>query len=230
MNIYQKLIEVRKTADYLKKDNAGFQFKYVSSSQTLLALREKMDEMNLLLVPEITDYKWTKLIEGTNSKGNVTIDILTELKINYMWINADKPEEILTIGWYGQGIDTNGEKGVGKALTYAEKYFLLKFFNIATDKDDPDAHQGKPEATNKPPNSEGNKKTPTEDKIDTTKAQSVYMLAIKKGFDDAKVKDLIKKKYKVESAKDLTLSQFNELMINLDKLPNKEKEITNDGK
>jgi hypothetical protein len=39
--------------------------------------------------------------------------------------------------WYGQGIDS-GERGVGKAMTYAEKYFLLKFFNIPTDEDDPD--------------------------------------------------------------------------------------------
>ena len=32
-------------------------------------------------------------------------------------------------------VDIAGEKGVGKALTYGKKYFLLKFFNIATDKD-----------------------------------------------------------------------------------------------
>ena len=37
----------------------------------------------------------------------------------------------------------DGEKGVGKALTYAEKYFMLKFFNIPTDKDDPDSFQKK---------------------------------------------------------------------------------------
>src|SRR5690606_10249645 len=50
--------------------------------------------------------------------------------------------------WYGQGIDIAGEKGVGKALTYAEKYYLLKTFNIATDKDDPDSFQDKQEGTN----------------------------------------------------------------------------------
>lgn len=49
--------------------------------------------------------------------------------------------------FYAQGIDTEGEKGVGKALTYAEKYFLLKQFNIATDTDDPDSFQNKMDAT-----------------------------------------------------------------------------------
>ena len=42
------------------------------------------------------------------------------------------------MSFYGQGVDISGEKGVGKALTYAEKYFLLKFFNIPTDEADPD--------------------------------------------------------------------------------------------
>lgn len=32
-------------------------------------------------------------------------------------------------------------EGIGKALTYAEKYFLLKQFNIPTDNDDPDSFQ-----------------------------------------------------------------------------------------
>jgi hypothetical protein len=50
---------------------------------------------------------------------------------------------MITCTWYGQGVDIAGEKGVGKAMTYAEKYFMLKFFNIPTDKDDPDSFQDK---------------------------------------------------------------------------------------
>lgn len=43
------------------------------------------------------------------------------------WINIHNPSEIVACSWYSQGVDIEGEKGVGKALTYAEKYFLLKF-------------------------------------------------------------------------------------------------------
>ena len=32
-------------------------------------------------------------------------------------------------------------KAHGTALTYAERYFLMKFFNIPTDEDDADAKQ-----------------------------------------------------------------------------------------
>ena len=49
-------------------------------------------------------------------------------------------------------------QGMGKALTYAEKYLMLKTFNIATDKDVPDAHQDRtdepvtrPQASGAPP-------------------------------------------------------------------------------
>lgn len=39
------------------------------------------------------------------------------------WINIHNPSEIVACSWYSQGVDIEGEKGVGKALTYAEKYF-----------------------------------------------------------------------------------------------------------
>lgn len=142
MNIYEKLIEVRKAVPYLQKASEGHQYKYVSSSQVLAAVRQRMDEVGLMLIPTITNTKVT-----TESDGKRTT-YFTELWIDFTWINAEKPDELLKSSWYGQGIDIAGEKGVGKALTYAEKYYLLKTFNIATDKDDPDSFQDKQEGTN----------------------------------------------------------------------------------
>ena len=135
MNIYQKLIEVRKAVPYLKKDNTGFQFKYVSSSQTLGSLRDAMDEQGLLLVPRVLA---TEIRDHTTRKGDH--EYFSIFNMTFTWINAEKPDESIECPWTGHGLD-DGEKGVGKALTYAEKYFLLKFFNIATDKDDPDSFQ-----------------------------------------------------------------------------------------
>ena len=57
LNIYQKLIEVRKTVPYLQKENSGTQYKYVSSSQTLSSVRQKMDEIGLILIPKVTGHK-----------------------------------------------------------------------------------------------------------------------------------------------------------------------------
>ena len=144
MNIYQKLIEVRKSVPYLQKENANKQYKYVSSSQTLSSVRTKLDEHGLLLIPEVLDTNvLTQTVENVDKYDNKkkTTTYFTELKMQFTWVNAEKPEEKIVCPWYGQGVDIAGEKGVGKALTYAEKYFLLKFFNIATDEDDPDSFQ-----------------------------------------------------------------------------------------
>lgn len=144
MNIYQKLIEVRKMVPYLQKESEGHQYKYVGSSQVLASVRKKLDELNLLLTVKVIGHSvLSETVESTDKFNNPkkTTTYFTELDLEYTWINADEPSETITLTFYGQGVDIAGEKGVGKALTYAEKYFLLKQFNIATDKDDPDAFQ-----------------------------------------------------------------------------------------
>ncbi len=139
MNLYEKLVEVRRAVPFLKKDAQGFNFKYTSSSQVLGALREAMDKHGLLLTTSVIDFDVSDHL--TEKKKH---EYFTEMKIKYVWINAEKPTERLEFFGYGQGLDS-GEKGVGKALTYSEKYGLLKFFNVPTDKDDPDSFQQKNE-------------------------------------------------------------------------------------
>ena len=137
MNLHEKLLEIRKSCPYLKKDNSGYEYQYVSSSQTLGTLRGKMDELGVLLIPSIESFE---IRDHTTSKGGH--NYLTILDMLYAWVDASNPEDNIVCKWTGQGLDS-GEKGVGKALTYSEKYFLLKFFNVATDKDDPDRFQQK---------------------------------------------------------------------------------------
>jgi hypothetical protein len=144
LNIYQKLVEVRKSVPYLQKESQGHQYQYTGSSQVLASVRAKMDELGLMLICKVLGHN---LIEGKTAKG--AKEFMTELDLEFTWINADKPEETVVCPWYGQGVD-NSEKGVGKSLTYAEKYFILKTFNIPTDKDDPDSFQEKSETYRKP--------------------------------------------------------------------------------
>ena len=89
------------------------------------------------------------LTEFKTAKG--ALQFMTAIKMRFTWINAENPEEQIVTLWEGQGVD-NGEKGIGKAATYAEKYFILKTFNIPTDKDDPDAYQAKVEESKPEPN------------------------------------------------------------------------------
>ncbi len=141
MNLHQKLLEIQKTVAYLKKDNKGFQYQYVSSSQTVAKVRDKMDELGVLLIPRVTSYR-VERAESENDRGKMSVQYFTEIAMDMEWVNVEEPADKLICPWYAQGKDS-GEKGVGKALTYGEKYFLLKFFHIATDQDDPDAFQEK---------------------------------------------------------------------------------------
>ena len=135
MNLYEKLVEIRKSVDYLKKENQGHGFKFTSSSQVIMSIRESMNEHGVLLIPSVTGHV---VSDHETSKGKHWY--FTELVMEFEWVNAENPADRFTVQWYGQGLD-DGEKGVGKALTYAEKYLLLKQFNIPTDKDDPDSQK-----------------------------------------------------------------------------------------
>lgn len=143
-NVYQRLAEVRKSVTYLQKGE-GKQYAYARSSDVLAAVKEKIDEMGLLLKPDVTGHKVTT--RETNKSGGTTATYFTELEMTMTWVNIDDPKDTSVSNWYSQGVDIAGEKGVGKALTYAEKNFILKFFNIPTDEIDPDAFQDKTDST-----------------------------------------------------------------------------------
>lgn len=158
LNVYQKLAEIRKEVPYLKKEQQGSQYEYVGSSDVLGALHGKINEMGLILVPTVVNHKVTEQIENGSQYNKYTkqndekkrVTYFTEIDMGMTWVNIDDPNDKLYCSWYAQGVDIAGEKGVGKALTYGEKYFLLKFFNIATDKDDPDNFQKKVESKQPP--------------------------------------------------------------------------------
>lgn len=134
MSLNQKLLEIQTAVDAIIKDGKNLSDKYdfASDENVLDTFRPLMDERRLLLIPRIRS---AQLHEGTTRSG--TARYLTELTIEMVWRDVESGEE-LAIPWYAQGVDLAGEKGVGKAITYAEKYFLLKFFHVPTKKDDPD--------------------------------------------------------------------------------------------
>lgn len=134
MNLYQKLLEIQKQVDTIIKDgkNTSDKYDFASDENVLDIFRPLMDTNNLLLIPKMES---AKLTEGVTRSG--TARFMTEINFNMVWVDVDSGET-LEVPWYAQGVDLAGEKGVGKAASYAEKYFLLKFFHVATKKDDPD--------------------------------------------------------------------------------------------
>lgn len=145
LNLFQKIADVKANIDGFTKDAKSYNYSYVSGSQVLHRIRNKMIENNLLLVPKTSEENYKQIdVTRFNKKAGREITIsefIVEMKLTYVWINADKPEEQFEVTFYAVGQQDDVSKAHGTALTYAERYFLMKFFNIPTDEDDADAKQ-----------------------------------------------------------------------------------------
>lgn len=65
--------------------------------------------------------------------------VKVDITVKYRFVNIDNPNEYVETISYGTGLDT-GDKAVGKAMTYADKYALMKAYKISTgDSNDPDS-------------------------------------------------------------------------------------------
>lgn len=144
-NIYQKIVEVRKNIDGFRKDQKSYGYQYVSGNQILRNIKHLMDDLGLLLIPSL-DYstlEWEKH-QYITGKGKEAMDFIVQAKMVYTWVNADNPEEKIEVPWVCIGQQTDDiSKAMGTAMTYNERYFLLKFFGLPTDQDDADAKEVK---------------------------------------------------------------------------------------
>jgi hypothetical protein len=140
LNIYQKLVEVRKSIDGFKKDATGYGYRYVSGTQVLSSIKAKMDELGIILEPHLISPITKKLephpINSTTEKSAKGYVVDAEMKM--IWVNADNPADRIEVSWYMTGEQKDPSQAFGSGLTYSERYFLLKFFNVPTDEDDPD--------------------------------------------------------------------------------------------
>ena len=141
MNLYQKINEVKKEVKVLSKDaetSGQGSYSYVSGAQILRTIKNKMEELGLLFLPVETESKGYSTFEYTNSKGASKTDFIVEGGISYEWINVEDPAERQRVNfdYYGQQNDIS--KAFGSALTYSERYLLLKSLGAPTDEDDPD--------------------------------------------------------------------------------------------
>lgn len=139
LNLFQKIADVKANIDGFTKDTEGYKYKYVSGSQVLHSIRNKMEEHNLLFVPHIKNAHYQEI--EVLVKGQKKPNIIVSLDLIYTWIDSDNPTDRFEIPFYAIGHQDDASKALGTALTYSERYLLMKQFNIPTDEDDADAKQ-----------------------------------------------------------------------------------------
>ena len=217
LNIYQKIADVKANIEGFTKDTKGYNYSYVSGSQVLHRIRNKMIEHNLLLVPKTSDENY-KQIEVTrfNKKASreiTTSEFVVEMKLTYLWINADKPEEQLEVSFYSVGQQDDVSKAHGTALTYAERYFLMKFFNIPTDEDDADAKQ-KQEKYNKA----------SSQTVGVLKQEVLNFIDLMKSLDKEVSQQQVEQKFGIQNYTSMTEQQAVNTISKIQNMANKYKE------
>lgn len=222
MNVYQKIIEVKKVVKCFLKDaetSGKGSYSYTSGSQILSAIKEKMEEIGLLFLPVETVHRGWTTFNYKNSYGDDKTDFIVEGELFYEWINADEPtdRQRVSFEYYGQQNDIS--KAFGSALTYSERYLLLKSLGAPTDEDDPDKHTDdkKQRQTTTPPYSQRPQNSP-QDHREKSKWVQVNDIIKESEITLASVNEWIAKSFgKAIKINDLTDEQFNKLMTALRK-------------
>lgn len=146
MKLYEKLLTIQKEILGLGKDKKSNNYSYVSGSKVIDSIKPLMNTHGLLLKQEIlsidNERQNYKTGIGTSYEKDKS-EILTKAMMRFTWIDCETGEKDENL--FGANGQNDWEKGLGSALTYAERYFLLKFFHISTDEDDIDNPERKPE-------------------------------------------------------------------------------------
>jgi len=148
LNIYQKLLTIQQKIVGLgkdkntKTDSNPKGYMYVTGDKVLGEIKPLMNSLGLLLKQEVLSIENTR--QDYTTRTGTKSEILSKVMMRFTWIDTETGEKDENL--FGANGQNDWEKGLGSALTYAERYFLLKYFHIATDEDDIDNDQRKTSA------------------------------------------------------------------------------------
>ena len=134
MSIYIKLLEIQKKIKGLGKDKKSFNYGYVTGNKLLEYVKPIMNEVGVILKQEVITVDTEHITYEV--KSGEKAEILYKVWQKFTWVDCDTGEKDENM-FFASG-KNDWEKGLGSALTYAERYFILKYFHIATDEDDID--------------------------------------------------------------------------------------------
>ncbi len=204
LNLLKKIHKIQSEIDKFARDTQGFNYKYTSGSTVLNKIRPLMNENGLILKQEIISIKSTP-IEYINSFGKKKLEILNEVDFKFTWIDIETGEFDENL-WSANGMN-DFEKGVGSASTYAERYFLLKYFHIPSDEDDVDNKDRKPQN-----NSKQQKNSNKKDYKDMTEKEKIETCVKFVNSNRSEYKNIIDPMLKEKELKDMELKELEAIV------------------
>jgi len=154
INLFEKIQLVSNMVRNIEKGitigSGSYSYKAVSDLDVTLAVKDAEKVFRIISIPtkqELVNSEIVRIIKKDGSEGLTFVDTV---KLTLVIYDLDDIKSFIEIESYGKGID-NGDKGFGKASTYARKYALLNVYKIATG-EDPDASKNDDIKTPETPN------------------------------------------------------------------------------
>lgn len=140
LNLFEKMSAITNELGVVAKNlnvdlGKGKSYKAVQEKDVLDAVKPIEEKYRVYSYPKERKVIESGILEKENSYGK-TQNMYLRIETTYEFVNLDKPDERITMTSFADGIDS-GDKATGKAMTYSDKYSLLKAYKIATG-DDPD--------------------------------------------------------------------------------------------
>lgn len=144
MNIFQKMSAVTNELQTVAKNlvvstGKNNSYKAVSERDIIDAVKPLEIKHGIYSYPFDRQIIESQTLDSESEyQGKVTkkTTFFSRIKTIYRFVNVDKPDEYIDMVTFAEGIDPQ-DKGSGKAMTYADKYALMKAYKISTG-DDPD--------------------------------------------------------------------------------------------
>ena len=149
-NLYQKIQMVSDEIKNIEKNTVvgtgNSAYKAVADIDVLLKVKQAETKYGLISIPVKQELVRSDQVMKQSRDGYTSVTFADIVKMTVRIINIDNPTETIEVESFGRGLDT-GDKGFGKASTYARKYALLNVYKIATGEDpDEQASQAIPVA------------------------------------------------------------------------------------
>ena len=133
--MHQVQAATRSLAANTEGQTGAARYNYVSGAKLLGVIRPLMDKLGLILTQEVVEIHNEPITYMT--KNGEKTEMFTTAHIRFTWVDTDDGSQVVN-EFFANGMNA-WDKGLGSALTYAERYYLMKTFHIATDEDDVDA-------------------------------------------------------------------------------------------
>lgn len=137
-NIFQRLAGITAELPIVAKKlfvetSQGKGYNAVSEADILNAVKPLETKYGVYSYPVTRDIVDSEILESETQYGKKST-FFSRIRTVYRFVNVDDPEDYIETVTFSEGIDSQ-DKGSGKAMTYADKYALMKAYKISTGED-----------------------------------------------------------------------------------------------